>query len=158
MIRRSLTVQNVTDLLDQDAVNNLIKSATVNGLVTSTTVNSKVTSSTVNSKLTQAAVNEKVTAARVNELIEVGSLLVDAGEVGSYVFASTDSYSVNANFGDNVSGSSLSPTGIVRYNYDANGGSAFVKGSPLSGTWRCMGHTGNYDNWDNKATLWVRIV
>jgi len=88
-----------------------------------------------------------------------------AGAVGTYAFANSPT-SADTAFGDSRAGSDLQ-TSSAMYKFSTDGGAdieTLTSGSPLTGTWRCMG---NYDYqvgpgfggaYANGATLWLRIA
>jgi len=62
-----------------------------------------------------------------------------AGGVGTYVWAAKDYLSGDMSFGDTCSGSLLQPA-ATNNNGDSSG-----NGTPLTGTWRCLGYiSGTY--------------
>jgi hypothetical protein len=86
-----------------------------------------------------------------------------AGAVGTYVFAGTRTNSSDdKNFGDTISGGNLRPVGIQSPDSFTTttllSAAAYVSqtGTPLSGTWRCMGRNRALTTVAS-ATLWLRI-
>ncbi|MFO1202994.1 MAG: hypothetical protein U1E58_10210 [Tabrizicola sp.] len=84
-----------------------------------------------------------------------------AGGVGTYVFARR---ATDANFGDNVAGSSLTPTsGAMSVPVSSGTAATFNQGAALSGTWKCMGTMDAAATFGGGgsmlgATLWLRIA
>ena len=69
-----------------------------------------------------------------------------AGAVGTYAMLSRESNLAKLTFGNTVSGSSLRPSNADESDI----------GSTLSGTWRCMGETGDFGGGDS-VTVFLRI-
>jgi len=96
-------------------------------------------------------------AATFNSTVTVGDTVFDA--VGTYCFANSSGSVADRDGGATLAGSNIKPAS----SYTDYSGATGYSNETLSGTWRLMGATGEYNNGTvsvniaQMTTLWVRI-